>query len=210
MRSSACDTLSRSCDRYVLCWLAFPLASALCSTDSAAGCPALFVSFPATMAESDFPPPCVIGYGSSPSRCGPRPGTQPSVKCGTSRFPYKELLHMPGSSTTPGRQVLAYRHLVVLPSALETASAPGNIEFRGSMAGLCPPLPTLRHRSYERCRTARGRCGSLLLHRSGLAPPTPCRSPGALRVSHAQPRSHVSVGHPDEWGLKQMLRSTLG
>ena len=24
-------------------------------------------------------------------------------------------------------------------------------------------------------RTARGRCGSLLLHRSGLAPPTPCR-----------------------------------
>src|SRR5262245_31919919 len=28
---------------------------------------------------------------------------------------------------------------------------------------------------------------------SGLAPPTPCRSPGALRVLHAQPRSPVSV-----------------
>jgi hypothetical protein len=27
----------------------------------------------------------------------------------------------------------------------------------------------------------RGRCGSLLLHRDGLAPSTPCRSPGALR-----------------------------
>ena len=26
----------------------------------------------------------------------------------------------------------------------------------------------------------RGRCGSLLLHRGGLAPPTLCRSPGAL------------------------------
>src|ERR1017187_8263863 len=26
----------------------------------------------------------------------------------------------------------------------------------------------------------RGRCGSLLLHRDGLAPSTPCRSPGAL------------------------------
>ena len=25
-------------------------------------------------------------------------------------------------------------------------------------------------------------CGSLFLHRSGLAPPTPCRSPGALTV----------------------------
>src|SRR6266545_1357334 len=69
------------------------------------------------------------------------------------------------------------------------------IGFRGSMAGLCPPLPTLRRRPRGRQRTARGRCRSLLLHRSGLAPPTPCRSPGALRVSHAQPRSLVSVGY---------------
>src|SRR5262249_11931284 len=66
---------------------------------------------------------------------------------------------------------------------------------RGSMAGLCPPLPTLRRRPYGRQRTARGRCGSLLLHRSGLAPPTPCRSPGALRVLHAQPASRVSTSH---------------
>ena len=36
-------------------------------------------------------------------------------------------------------------------------------------------------------RTARGRCRLLVLHLSGLAPPTPCRSPGALtyvRLSH--------------------------
>jgi hypothetical protein len=46
MRSSACDTLSRSCARRVLCWLAFPSASALGSTDPAAGCPALFVLRP--------------------------------------------------------------------------------------------------------------------------------------------------------------------
>jgi hypothetical protein len=32
---------------------------------------------------------------------------------------------------------------------------------------------------YGRQRTARGRCGSLLLHRNGLAPSTPCRSPDA-------------------------------
>src|SRR4051794_32112185 len=49
------------------------------------------------------------------------------------------------------------------------------------MAGLCTPRPTLRLRPHGRRRTAWGRCGSLLLHRSGLAPPTPCRSPGALR-----------------------------
>ena len=71
MRSSACDTLSRSCARRVLCWLAFPLASALRSTGSATGCPALFVGFLAIMAESDFPGPFTIGYGSSPSQCGP-------------------------------------------------------------------------------------------------------------------------------------------
>src|ERR1700758_4128758 len=48
------------------------------------------------------------------------------------------------------------------------------------MAGLYAPLPTLRRRPRGRLRTARGRWGVLLLPRSGLAPPTPCRSPGAL------------------------------
>jgi hypothetical protein len=54
MRSSACDTLIRSCARHVLCWLAFPSASALGSTGSAADRSALFVGFTATMAESDL------------------------------------------------------------------------------------------------------------------------------------------------------------
>jgi hypothetical protein len=50
----------------VFCWSAFPLVSALGSTNSAADHSALFVGFPATMAESDFSRPCIIGYGSSP------------------------------------------------------------------------------------------------------------------------------------------------
>jgi hypothetical protein len=37
-------------------------------TGSAAVGTALFVGFPATMAESDFSRPCIIGYGSSPWR----------------------------------------------------------------------------------------------------------------------------------------------
>ena len=41
-------------------------------------------------------------------------------------------------------------------------------------------------RPRRRQRTARGRCGSLLLHRSGLAPPTPCRSPGAREGESAE------------------------
>jgi hypothetical protein len=85
---------------------------------------------------------------------------------GISLFPSKELLHMPGSSTTPGRPALAMMRLFVLPSTLETASAP----IHGSMAGLCPHLPTLRRRPRGCQRTAWGRCGSRLLHRSGLAP----------------------------------------
>jgi hypothetical protein len=54
-------------------------------------------------------------------------------------------------------------------------------QFRGSMAGLCAPLSTLRQYPHGHLRMTRGRCGSLLLHRDGLAPSTPCRSPGALR-----------------------------
>src|SRR5262249_45223672 len=71
MRSSACDTLIRLCVRHVLCWFAFPLVPALPSPDSAADCSVLYAGFPATMARSDFSGPCIIGYGSSPSRCGP-------------------------------------------------------------------------------------------------------------------------------------------
>src|SRR5271168_5092038 len=48
------------------------------------------------------------------------------------------------------------------------------------MAGLYAPLPTLRRRPRGGLRTDRGRRGLLLLHRSGLSPHTPCRSPGAL------------------------------
>src|SRR5262250_1019757 len=48
------------------------------------------------------------------------------------------------------------------------------------MAGLYAPLPTLRSHPRGGRRTDRGRRGLLLLHRSGLSPHTPCRSPGAL------------------------------
>ena len=89
---------------------------------------------------------------------------------------------MPGSSTTPGRP--GARACAPDRVAFHYLNSVGTRDlnlFRGSMAGLCAPLPTLRRRPRGRPRTARGRCGSLLLHRVGLAPSTPCRSPGALR-----------------------------
>src|SRR5882672_1332776 len=69
------------------------------------------------------------------------------------------------------------------------------------MAGLCAPLSTLRQYPHGYLRMTRGRCGLLLLHRDGLAPSTPCRSPGALRSSpgngHRAGRhvSKVLTGH---------------
>src|SRR6266571_9400886 len=85
MRSSACDASSRLCARNVLCWRAFPLASALGSTGSAADRSTLFAGFTATMASSDFSRSCIIGYGSSPSRCGPWGTICPSAERETSQ-----------------------------------------------------------------------------------------------------------------------------
>src|SRR5262249_20105913 len=82
--------------------------------------------------------------------------------------------------------MLALAHPSVLPSALRKASALEVCFFRGSMAGLCVPLPTLRPCPCEQQRTARGRCGSLLLHRSGLTPPTSRRSPGAREAKQSR------------------------
>src|SRR6516164_7867417 len=71
MRSSACDTRAWLGVQCVLCWCTFPSVPTLRSTSSAADRSALFVGFTATMAGSDFSCPYIIGYGSSPSRCGP-------------------------------------------------------------------------------------------------------------------------------------------
>ena len=47
------------------------LGYSIAADPSGAGCSALFAGFPATMTRPDFSAPCIIGYGSSPSRCGP-------------------------------------------------------------------------------------------------------------------------------------------
>src|SRR5215467_2022361 len=62
MRASTCDTVSRLCVRPECCWFAFPLVPALGSTGSAADRSALFASFAATTAGSDFPRSFIIGY----------------------------------------------------------------------------------------------------------------------------------------------------
>ncbi len=178
LNQSAKDSGHYLCARFVLCWPAFPSVPALRSPCSAAPHAALFAGFSATMARSDFPSPFIAGYGSSPSRHGPacRRSEKGSPGSRTGRLLACQVLRPRRAAAA-----LARSRAAVSPSAFATASAPGSLSFRGSMAGLRIPLPTLRPQPYGCQRTARGRCGLLCLHRAGLSPATPCRSPGALR-----------------------------
>ena len=85
---------------------------------------ALFVGFPATMAESDFSRPCIIGYGSSPSRCGPAASAERSI----ARSPGSRARSVcTCQCLRPRRAVwtLAMSRPSVLPSVTGTTSAPG-------------------------------------------------------------------------------------
>src|SRR5256885_13784348 len=180
MRSSACDTLTRLCARRMLCWLAFPLVSALGSTgsatvDPAADCSAasgsvLFAGFTATMAESDFPCPFIIGYGSSPFRCGPSLARNaPRPDMGYPRFRRdpcaRDVLLDPGRVPMP--RVAA---LPILRSTMETVSASAKSPFRGSLTHPTHSLCTLRGRRCLRLTQHSLPGGLLGLTRAGLAP----------------------------------------
>src|ERR1700748_2977461 len=71
MRACACDTASRLCGRTVFCCPAFSLFPPLASTCSSPARAALFAGFTATMGESDFSGPFIVGFGLRPSRRGP-------------------------------------------------------------------------------------------------------------------------------------------
>ena len=128
MRASACDALHRFCARCARLWHAFPSAPALRSTGSAADRSALFARFPATTTGPDFSRPCIIGFGSSPSRCGPgRPyglwsGVRPPR---FRRDPFaRDGVFDHGRASTPR---IAAPH--ILPSATVTASASTDFGF---------------------------------------------------------------------------------
>src|SRR4029077_18818148 len=117
MRSSACGMLIWLCAQGMVCWHAFPLVPALGSPDSAAvgtaagcsaaSCSTLFAGFMATMAGSDFSCLCIIGYGSSPSRCGPSLSRDADGQTRDLPASGALLLHVMWPSTPAGRQHLA-------------------------------------------------------------------------------------------------------
>ena len=103
-------------------------------------CPALFAGFFARMAESDFSGPFIIGYGSSPSRCGP------ARYCGWSdpRSPGSRAKSERACQVLRPRRVvrvLALTHSDMWPSTRQTASAPGN-SFLSRLNGWPARSPT--------------------------------------------------------------------
>src|SRR5271166_3299195 len=126
--SSACDTLSRSCARRVLCWSTFPLVPVLGSTDSAADRSALFVSFAATTTESDFSGPCIGGYDSSSSRRGPAASLRrPNPRPPGSRT--KSFHTCQGLRPRRAGRPLALTRSSMSPSVFLTTSAPDTLSL---------------------------------------------------------------------------------
>lgn len=169
MRSSACDTLSRSCARRVLCWPAFPLVPALRSTGSAARCP------PSSPASSLLSRGLTSRARASPASAPRLPGAgrgglPPTVRHEISGSRSWSVRTCQGLRPRRVRWALA---MTLPPCCLPLGQRrrhPELVTFRGSMGGPHDPLPTLRLHPRGCRRTARGRCGSLLLHRDGLPP----------------------------------------
>ena len=179
-RTGSCSRIFRHTGWACRRRFAFPLAPGLGFTGSAPDYPGLSIGFSATQPGSDVSRAFIGGFGSSPSRHGPihHDGHRPIKTAPGSRTRYVRTCQ--GLRPRRAGLALARTCLSLSPSDSSTPSAPGRCNFRGSMAGLCTPLPTLRRRPHGRQRTAWGRCGSRRLHRDGLAPSIPCRSPSAL------------------------------
>ena len=140
-----------------------PLFGSACSSAARA---ASFAGFIATMGESDFSGPFIVGFGLRPSRRGPCKTPQ-----GQSRdIPVPEQgasAHARVYDDAEPTYVSRSRHgpYCLLQDGKHRRSEVG---FRRSMAGLRYPLSTLRFAPHGSPRMTRGRCGSLRLHRRGL------------------------------------------
>jgi hypothetical protein len=119
-------------------------------------CANLFADFTATTQRSDFSSSCIIGYGSSPSQCGPH-ANRSRAKLEISRFPNEMCINMPGSLTTPSRRSTRYnapQRVAFRRVRIRRHSGLGF--FRGGVAGLSTPLSTLHDTPHDAARMTRG------------------------------------------------------
>ena len=154
------------------CWLAFPSAPALRSTDSAAATASALLCSPVSS---------LLWQGST-SRARASSATAPRLPdadqvgisaCGQTRdLPVSDalLLHVMCSSTPAGRQHLAYRCCSCCVRRLEPSPPPAIKAFRGSITHPMKQLCTLRVRPRGRLTQHSPPGGSLRLTRAGLSP----------------------------------------
>src|SRR3974390_380165 len=134
------------------CWFALPSAPALRSIDSAADTvsgSALFAGFLATMTGLDFPRPCIIGYGSSPSRCGPSLSRDADGQRRDLPASDPIRLHVMWPLTPTGRRHLAFveeRCRTCCLRASKNSRPLRYLTFRGSIPHPMQQLCTLRVR----------------------------------------------------------------
>src|SRR2546428_2873927 len=123
------------------------------------------------MAESDFSRPCIIGYGSSPSRYGPAAVAERSI----ARAPGSRAKSVCTCQVLRPRridQALAILRLFVLPSALETASGQCDDGDVGRYDEACRHVPAGlvdQEDSVGGGCNGRGDLRELQVHRFGIA-----------------------------------------
>ena len=156
------------------------LAPALGSTSSSAGRPTSFVRFTVTHGEVLTPRPRASSASARRLPDADR-STHARPRSRSPGFGSRSVRPCLGLRPRRTGYALALTRTPFLPSAVTTARASRLILSRLNGWPMRTP-----GRPRGRRRTARGRCGSLFLHRSGLAQPTPRRPPGAL-----SPQFHV-------------------
>jgi hypothetical protein len=133
-----------------------------------------------TMRGSDFSRPSITGQGSSRSRCGPAAKDQ-STGRGIARFTAPgTILTCQGRRLSRVERALALTRPFVWPCAIKTASAPWTTVLLRLSGWPIRTPPTLRRCPRGQRRTARGRCGSPLLHRRDLHHLLTVSLPGTL------------------------------
>ena len=121
------------------------------------------------------------------------PDAVPTTTGGTameiSRFPGGRLLRMPGVCDDAGPARISRSRHGPSRLLLDGKHQRPELVLRRSIPSLRTPLSRLGLQPHDRTRITRGRCGSLHLHRNGVAPSTFRRSPGA-------PVHHIKSGPP--------------
>ena len=98
-----------------------------------------------------------------------------------------------------------------LPAVLDAHLLEGFADHMHTLVIACtgPRMSTLHAAPHGTPRMTRGQCDSLFLHRLGLSPFTPCRSPGARLIDETRPWKFPPI-EPDDTLKQDLLPKYIG